>query len=220
MIGEFVGSGPVAALGGGGPQAGMGTFDLPANSSSVNAASESVLGSQRLSQIGLVRVKRGDIEILDFLRDAAGPRRLIIDVSITHDRIGSSQANPHLNGTLSHPGALDAPLLLAAKRKIDKYQATYANHHSISFLPAITSTSARMHGEFLRLLFLQAHRETEDYFAFMGTPAQPDQDQFRFRRAAFHSSLKSKVGLIAAKAAALRINMTRDELTINTFPGQ
>ena len=30
------------------------------------------------------------------------------------------------------------------------------------------------------------------YFAFMGTPAQPDQDQFRFRRAAFYSSLKSK----------------------------
>ena len=64
-----------------------------------------------------------------------------------------------------------------------------------------------MHGEFLRLLFLQAHRESEDYFRFMGTPAQPDQDQFRFRRAAFYSSLKSKVDLIAAKAAALRINM-------------
>ena len=27
-------------------------------------------------------------------------------------------------------------------------------------MPAITSTSTRMHGEFLRLLFLQAHRET------------------------------------------------------------
>ena len=71
-----------------------------------------------------------------------------------------------------------------------------------------------MHGEFLRLLFLQAHRETEDYFAFMGTPAQPDQDQFRFRRAAFYSSLKIKVGLIAAKAAALRINMNTDSCLI------
>jgi hypothetical protein len=44
----------------------------------------------------------------------------------------------------------------------------------------------------------------------MGTPAQPDQDQFRFRRTAFNSSLKSKVGLIAAKAAALRINMNTE----------
>ena len=42
---------------------------------------------------------------------------------------------------------------------------------------------------------------------FMGAPAQPDQDQFRFRRAAFYSVLRSKVGLIAAKAAALRFNM-------------
>jgi hypothetical protein len=67
-----------------------------------------------------------------------------------------------------------------------------------------------MHGESLRLLFLQAHRETEAYFAFMGTPAQLDQDQFRFRRAAFYSSLKSKVGFIAAKAAALRVNMNTD----------
>jgi hypothetical protein len=71
-----------------------------------------------------------------------------------------------------------------------------------------------MHGEFLRLLFLQAHRETGDYFRFMGTPAQPDQDQFRFRRAAFYFGLESKVGLIAAKAAALRINMNTDSCLV------
>ena len=67
-----------------------------------------------------------------------------------------------------------------------------------------------MHCEFLRLLFLQAHWENEDNLAFMGTPAQPDQDKFRFRRAAFYSSLKNKVGLIAAKAAALRVNMNTE----------
>ena len=50
-------------------------------------------------------------------------------------------------------------------------------------------------------------RPSTVYFAFMDAPAQPDQDQFLFRRAAFYSSLKSKVGLIAAKAAALRVNM-------------
>ena len=71
-----------------------------------------------------------------------------------------------------------------------------------------------MHCEFLRLLFLQAHRETEAYFVFMGTPAQPDQDQFRFRRVAFYSSLNSKVGLIAAKAAALRVKMNTDSCLI------
>jgi hypothetical protein len=66
-----------------------------------------------------------------------------------------------------------------------------------------------MHGEFLRLLFLQAHRLTEEYLRFIGMPAQSDHDSFRFRRAAFYSSLKSKADLIAAKAAALRVNMKR-----------
>jgi hypothetical protein len=32
-------------------------------------------------------------------------------------------------------------------------------------------------------------------------------DSFRFKRAAFYQSLKSKVGLAATKAAALRINL-------------
>ena len=65
------------------------------------------------------------------------------------------------NGCLSHPQDLDAPLHIAAQRKIAAYQQQYADNQNISFLPAIVSTSTRMHGEFLRLLFLQAHRETE-----------------------------------------------------------
>ena len=98
-------------------------------------------------------------------------------LSIIHVRHGSSSAHPRLNGTLSHPDTPDALLNEAAKRKVDKYRNSYANNHSISFLPAITSISARMHGEFLRLLFfLQTHRETEDYFVYMDTPAQPEPD--------------------------------------------
>ncbi len=59
----------------------------------------------------------------------------------------------------------------------------------------------------LRFLFLQAHRETKAHFADTGVPSQrKSSDSFRFRRAAFFQSLKSKVGL-AAKAAALRINL-------------
>jgi hypothetical protein len=65
-----------------------------------------------------------------------------------------------------------------------------------------------MHGEFLRLLFLQAHRETEAHFTADGMPSQRNQsDSFRFKRSAFYQSLKSKVRLAAAKAAALRINL-------------
>jgi hypothetical protein len=68
------------------------------------------------------------------------------------------------------------------------------------------SRSTRMHGEFLRLLFLHAHLETGAHFTADGMPSQRNQsDSFRFKSAAFYQSLKSKVGLAAAKAAALRI---------------
>ena len=35
-------------------------------------------------------------------------------------------------------------------------------------MPAIASTSGRLHSEFVRLLFLQAHRETDRFFAASG----------------------------------------------------
>ena len=97
---------------------------------------------------------------------------------------------------------------VAAQRKTNAYKQTYADNQNISFLPAIVSTSNRMHGEFLRLLFLQAHRETEAHFTAAGMLSQRNQSEsFRFKRAAFYQGLESKVGLAAAKAAALRINL-------------
>ena len=82
--------------------------------------------------------------------------------------------------------------------------------HNITLMPATTSTSSRMHGELLRLLFLQAHRETTAHFTAIGMPAQQHCDSFHFRRAAFYNGLKSKVGLAAAKTAAMRINLNID----------
>jgi hypothetical protein len=81
------------------------------------------------------------------------------------------------------------------------------------------STSTRMHGDFLRLLFLQAHRETEVHFTAAGISSQRNQsDSFRFKRTAFYQSLKSKVGLAAAKAAALRINLNVEGCGIVAAP--
>jgi hypothetical protein len=75
----------------------------------------------------------------------------------------------------------------------------------------IASTSGRLHSEFVRLLFLQAHRETDRFFAASGVQlAQHDRVQFHFRRAAFSAQLKVKVGITLAKAAALRINLNID----------
>jgi hypothetical protein len=132
---------------------------------------------------------------------------LVFDLSIAHDRFGLS-SHVQQNGSLSHPQDIDAPLRIAAQRKIAAYRQQYADNQNISFLPAIVSTSTRMHGELLRLLFLQAHRETEAHFTAAGMSSQTnDSEALRFKRAAFYNGLKSKVGLAAAKAAALRINL-------------
>jgi hypothetical protein len=99
---------------------------------------------------------------------------------------------------------------------------TPINKHMLTirtFLFAIMSTSNRMHGEFLRLLFLQAHRETEAHFAAAGMPSQRNQSEsFRFKRAAFYEGLKSKVGLAAAKTAALRIILNVQGCSIVAAP--
>jgi len=101
-----------------------------------------------------------------------------------------------------------ACLLACLLDKIAAYQQQYADNQNISFLPAIVSTCTRMHGEFLRLLFLQAHRKTEAHFTAAGMSSQTNNSEaLRFKRAAFYIGLKSKVGLAAAKAAALRVNL-------------
>jgi hypothetical protein len=68
----------------------------------------------------------------------------------------------------------------------------------------------------LRRLFLQAHRETKAHFTAnltaTGVPSQRNQsDSFRFKRAAFFQSLKSKGGLAAAKVAVLRNSLFLQE---------
>ena len=129
--------------------------------------------------------RRGDVEVRNYLHNAAGSRSLVFDSSITHDRIRSS-CHVQQNCLLSHPQDLDAPLRLAAQRKIKTYKQQYADNQKISFLPAImtTSESSRMHGVFLRLLFVQGHRETTAHFTATGLPLQENRwdNAFRFKR--------------------------------------
>ena len=81
----------------------------------------------------------------------------------------------------------------------------------------VASTSGRLHSEFVRLLFLQAHRETDRFFAASGVQsAQSDRGLFHFRRAAFSQQLKSKVSLALAKSAVLRINLNIDGTPIGS----
>jgi hypothetical protein len=54
--------------------------------------------------------------------------------------------------------------------KIRKYHTDCNNNppHTVSFMTPIPSTSRRLHSEFIRLLFLQDHRETDRFFAVSG----------------------------------------------------
>jgi len=144
--------------------------------------------------------RRSDVEVRNNLRDAAGSRSLVFDLSITHDRIGIS-CHVQQNGSLSHTQDLDAPCVLLRSANLPDI----GNNQNISFLPAIMTTSSRIHGEFLRLLFLQAHRETTAHFHATGLPWQQHRSDnaFRFKRAVFYMGLKSKVGLVAAQSSAL-----------------
>ena len=82
----------------------------------------------------------------------------------------------------------------------------------------IPSTSGRLHSEFVRLLSLQAHRETDRFFAASGVQSAQSTSGgfFHFHRAAFSSGSKIKVGLALAKAVALRIVLNLDGTPITS----
>ena len=88
--------------------------------------------------------RRGDVELRSYLQDAAGRRSLVFDLSMTHDRFGSS-SHVQQKGLLSHPKDRDAPLRLAAQRKINVYLQQYAENQNISFLP--TSVNILPHAQ-------------------------------------------------------------------------
>jgi hypothetical protein len=78
----------------------------------------------------------------------------------------------------------------ATDDKIRKYRTDYNNNppSAVSFMLAIASTSGRLHSEFIRLLFLQDHRETDRFFAASGVQlAQTNSGPFHFLRTAFSS---------------------------------
>jgi hypothetical protein len=154
----------------------------------------------------------GDVELVGYLADAVGPVPLVLDLHITHDRFGSI-SDPPLNRTLHYPNPndIDKSLNEDSVDKIRKYHVDYSNNppNVISFIPVIASTSDRLHSEFIRLLFLQTHRETDRFFAVSGVQSAQSNlgsSYSHFRRAGFSSILKSKCGNILVKVV-LRINL-------------
>ncbi len=144
-----------------------------------------------------------------YLENETGPVPLVL---ITHDRFGSS-SDPSLNDHLHHPNDTDKSLNEDATDKIRKYRADYNDNppHTVFFMTTIASTFGRLHSEFIRLLFLQAHRETDRFFAASGVQlAQTDRGLFHFRRAAFLVTVTVKVVSTLSKDVALRITLNID----------
>ena len=102
---------------------------------------------------------------------------------------GIPASDPTLNGHLRHPNNLDQSLNDTTADKIRKYRADYNNN--------------------------PPSRETDRFFAASGVQlAQTNRGLFHYRREAFSSMIKSRVGNILVKTAALRINLNLDGVPI------
>jgi hypothetical protein len=136
------------------------------------------------------------------------PRTLILDFTLTHSRYVSSHV--HTTGQLTNirrsDGApeLDGALREVARTKILHYHQLYLNRPDpIAFLD---DTTGRVYDDFSRLLFLHAHREA----SALGNEIPEESGQFHFLRAARYTNNKGSVGLILAKASAMRISIPLD----------
>ena len=86
--------------------------------------------------------------------------------------------------------------------KIRHYRNLYLNHSDpIAFIPLTVDTTGRMYDEFIRLLFLHAHREAST----LANELSEESDQFRFLHSSCFNNLKGVVGLIMVKASAMQI---------------
>ena len=130
---------------------------------------------------------RADINLPQMQVD--GCRGLCIDASRVYD-FHSGAADPSQNGTLRHP---DINLVLShrAQEKVDTYRAGFAAQDiRRDFLPAVggagvVSTSGRIHGEFLRLLYLLADNKTKLHFWDLGEAIDVDSEAYCWRRSGF-----------------------------------
>jgi hypothetical protein len=103
------------------------------------------------------------------LANTSGSVSLVLILLIVPDCFVST-SDPSLNGNLHYPNDLVGPLNEDVTDKICQYRADYNNRpsNSISFMSAMTNTSGSLHSEFVILLFLQTHRETDRFFVDSG----------------------------------------------------
>ena len=127
-----------------------------------------------------------------------------MDYTMTHVRFGRSHLHPmgQLTNTRRSDGPPDpdAGLKDVARIKIRYYRNLYLNGPDpIVFIPLPVDTTGRMYEEFIRLLFLHAHREAPA----LTNELPEESDQFRFLRVSCFANLKGVVGLIMTKTPTM-----------------
>ena len=126
-------------------------------------------------------------------------------MALVHDFSGDYWRDVSRNGQLRYA---DPDMLLnnAANVKVRKYREAHAApDRLLAFLPAIMSTSGRIHGEFLRLLHILSHHQAVTFFELFGE--QPTNNAFTFRRAAYFFHNRATTGLACAQATAMRTHV-------------
>jgi hypothetical protein len=130
-----------------------------------------------------------------------------------------SSSDLTLNGHLHYPNDINRSLNESVTDKIRKYRSDYNNNPSnaTSFMTVIVCTSGRLHSEFVRLLFLQVHRETYLFFSTSGVQlVYSTNGLFHFRPVTYSTQLKVKVGNTLSKVSGLQVNLNIDGTSITS----
>ena len=72
-----------------------------------------------------------------------------------------------------------------------------------AFLPAVVSTSGRIHGDLLRLLYLIADNKTKRHFEARHEVLDDDSEAYCWRRSGFFWRMRASLGLACAQATTL-----------------
>ena len=92
----------------------------------------------------------------------------------------------------------------SARKKIIHYRQLYIDRpEPIAFMPVAVDTSDRIYDDFLRLLFLHAHREA----SALANDIPEESGHFRFLHTPCLTNIKGSVGLILTKASDMRISI-------------
>ena len=91
-----------------------------------------------------------------------------MDITLRHDFVGAGHNGLNQSQQLRNPDNPDKLLDSAAVDKIRHYRAPYRQNRHVALLPACMTTSGRIHGEFLRLLYFISNKQAVAYFEALG----------------------------------------------------